>query len=69
MGDFRARLFYEFSELLKRIEKVKAFIASDKYNALPEFDRKDLKEQLKHMEAYHKVLFKRMHRHKYCDSS
>jgi hypothetical protein len=56
MRDFRARLSMEFSELTIRVDKLKSFIVSDKYDQLPEIDRKDMKEQLKHMEGYLKVL-------------
>ena len=62
MSDFRARLFAEHSELAQRIEKLKAFIVSDKYDGLPGIDRTDLKEQLKHMEAYGGVLMRRVSR-------
>lgn len=62
MDDFRSRLFTEFSELQQRIEKLKVFILGDKFESLPEIDRKDLKEQLGHMEAYCKVLNRRVSR-------
>jgi hypothetical protein len=62
MTDFRARMFDEYSELRQRIEKLKAFIVSDKYDALPEIDRTDLKEQLHYMESYFGVLSRRVSR-------
>ncbi len=62
MSDFRARLFEEHDQLHRRIEKLKTFIVSDQYDQLPEIDRKDLKEQLTHMEAYERVLSRRVGR-------
>jgi len=62
MSDFRVRLFEEHTELHKRIDKLKEFIISDKYDELPEVDKKDLKEQLKHMENYFYVLNNRASR-------
>ncbi len=62
MSDFRARLFDEYSELRSRIEKLKAFIVGEQYDSLPEIDRKDLKSQLAHMEAYCEVLSRRVSR-------
>lgn len=62
MSDFTARMFEEHGQLSTRIEKLKTFIISDKYDTLPEVDRADLKEQLKHMEGYFKVLSCRVSR-------
>ena len=62
MSDFRRRLFEEHDQLHQRMEKLKAFIVSDKYDALPEIDRADLKEQLGHMERYFGVLSRRTSR-------
>lgn len=62
MSDFRSRLFDEYSELQKKVEKLKEFIIGDTYDKLPEIDRTDLKEQLKHMEAYNAVLSRRVSR-------
>lgn len=59
---FRSRLFDEDMVLRDRIEKLKAFIIGEKYDSLPEIDRTDLKEQLKHMEAYASVLSRRVSR-------
>lgn len=62
MSDFRARLLAEEGQLLERIDKLKEFLASDKYDTLPEIDRKDLKEQLTHMEGYASILCRRADR-------
>lgn len=62
MGDFRSRLFEEYRQLSDRIGKLKVFIVSDAYDSLPEIDRKDLKEQLKHMESYYHILACRVSR-------
>lgn len=62
MSDFRARLSMEFSELTIKVEKLEAFIVSDKYDSLPEVDRKDLKEQLRYMKGYLSVLNRRVSR-------
>ena len=62
MSYFRKRLMEEYSQLLDRIEKLKTFIVSDAFDSLPDIERKDLKEQLKHMEAYFNVLSHRVSR-------
>ena len=62
MSDYVTRLFEEHRDLSVKIEKLKSFIISDKYDALPEIDRTDLKDQLKHMEGYFKVLSCRVSR-------
>jgi hypothetical protein len=58
----RSQLFEEYHQLRKRIDKLKAFLVGSKYDQLPEVDRKDLKEQLQHMEAHFKVLSCRVSR-------
>ena len=67
MSDFRGRLFDEYDQLTQRIEKLKTFIISEKYDALPDIDRADLKKQLVHMEQYHNVLSRRVSRQ--CNNS
>lgn len=62
MSDFRSRLFDEYGELQRKIDRLKEFIAGDTYDTLPAIDRTDLKEQLKHMEAYCSVLSRRVSR-------
>ena len=61
-NDFRARLMIEHSELMERTDKLRDFIVKEQFDALPEIDRKDLKEQLRHMEAYADVLSRRVSR-------
>ena len=60
MSDFRARMFEEHSQLSQRIDKLKEFVLSEKYDTLPEIDRTDLKKQLGHMERYFDVLSNRV---------
>lgn len=67
MADFKSRMFDEFSELQMRLEKLKEFILTDKFDALPEIERKDLKAQLGHMQSYHDVLSHRVSRQ--CNSA
>ena len=62
MSDFRARMFEEHSQLSQRIDKLKEFVLSEKYDTLPEIDRTDLKKQLGHMERYFDVLSNRVSR-------
>lgn len=62
MPNYEERLYDEDRDLVVRLERLKAFILSDKYESLPEVDRRDLKEQLTHMEAYFKVLRRRLSR-------
>ena len=65
MNDFKLRMFKEFDELSDRIEKLKSFIVTDRFDLLPEIERIDLKEQLRHMEQYRDVLSRRVSRQ--CD--
>ena len=62
MSDFRSRLYEERDQLLDRIEKLKTFIVSARFDDLPEIERKALKEQLPHMQGYFDVLDKRVSR-------
>ena len=62
MSDFRARAFTEHDELHQRIEKLTNFIVTPAFDALPEIERGDLKEQLQHMKAYHATLARRVSR-------
>jgi uncharacterized protein YdcH (DUF465 family) len=65
--DHKTRLFDEYNELGRKIEKLKQFIVGSVYDKLPDIDKKDLKEQLSHMEAYNGVLSRRTSR--LCDNS
>ncbi|QDV49558.1 crAss001_48 related protein [Gimesia fumaroli] len=65
--NWRGRLFEEHSDLHRKVERLKKFILSEKYDSLPEIDRQDLKEQLQHMEQYHSVLMRRVSRQ--CNSA
>lgn len=62
MSEFRARMFLEHGELSQRVNRLKEFIVSDQFDTLPEVERTDLKEQLRHMEQYHLVLSRRVGR-------
>lgn len=62
MSEFRIRLFDEYDQLQSKIIKLRDFIISDKYDTLPEIDRSDLKEQLKHMMEYCNILSRRVSR-------
>lgn len=62
MSDFRARLFEERTQLMQRVEKLKAFICSDKFEELDQIDQGDLREQLSHMQCYLDVIHRRASR-------
>jgi hypothetical protein len=61
-SDTRTRLFEEYSQLLQRVTKLEKFLTTEQFAALPQIDRDDLAEQLRHMRAYHKVLSRRVGR-------
>jgi hypothetical protein len=63
--DTSRRLLTESAELRERIMKLEQFIPTDRFSDLPDIDRDDLLEQLKHMRAYGDVLRRRVSRH--CD--
>lgn len=67
MTDYSGRIIEEYDQLHQRIEKLKQFILTDKYDALPEIDRTDLKSQLLHMQSYFSVLSRRVSRQ--CNSA
>jgi len=62
MSDYRSRLFDEHRDLRVKVEKLREFILSDKYDVLPDIDKTDLKIQLKHMTRYLDVLLCRVSR-------
>lgn len=66
-SETKTRLFIEYHELQARIAKLTEFVGSDKIDALPDYDQKDLREQLKHMNAYERVLLRRVGRQ--CNSA
>lgn len=55
-------MFTEYSELQRRVEKLKSFIGTQGFRDLPEIDRLDLSEQLQHMNGYLEVLSRRVSR-------
>jgi hypothetical protein len=55
-------MFLEFSELQRRVEKLKSFIGTEDFRNLPEIDRLDLSEQLQYMNSYLEVLSRRVSR-------
>lgn len=61
-NNFRERLFKEYAELEIKVSKLKEFIVSDFYESLSEVDKRELKEQLRHMERYLDVLSRRVSR-------
>lgn len=66
-GNFRSRMFTEYSELQRKINKLKELILSDTYGFLPEVEKVDLREQLKFMNGYCEVLGQRVSRQ--CNSA
>ena len=62
MSNFRSRLFKEHDDLISKVEKLKLFICSDRFETLPNIERKDLKEQLKYMDGYLGVIARRVSR-------
>jgi hypothetical protein len=56
----RARLFDEHRELRQRVVKLESFIMTRRFDDLPGVERADLREQLEHMNAYCRVLARRV---------
>lgn len=61
-NDTRGRLFAEYTELTQRVKKIEHFITSERFESLPDIERADLREQLKHMRSYQDVLSRRCSR-------
>lgn len=59
---FAGRLYIEHEELHKKISKLQAFVISEGCDKLPQIERESLKEQLKHMMEYFRVLTGRVSR-------
>lgn len=57
------RLIGEYNDLKERVIKLEKFIGTNDFNKLPDQDRIDLCEQIKHMRPYLQVLHRRMYRH------
>mgnify|MGYP006911573698 CR=1 FL=1 len=63
MDDYLVRLYSEHYQLHQKIDKLRTFVVSNKYDSLPDIDKSDLKEQLGYMESYFSVLSRRVSRH------
>jgi len=57
---WNVRLLYEARELMERVEKLQAFLKSDKYKELDEEDQALLTQQCNAMLLYHYFLYKRV---------
>lgn len=62
LGGYQVRMYDEYGQLHHKIEKLKNFINSDRFETLPDIERDDLEEQLSHMQSYFKVLSRRVSR-------
>jgi len=63
MDDWKERLYQEQEELEARLNKLRNFILeSPEFMALPNIKRRDLREQRHAMEAYNKILMRRINR-------
>lgn len=56
------RIAAEHAQLNDRINKLEAFLLSDRFLSIPVIERADLEEQAKHMNAYFDVLKRRYER-------
>lgn len=63
MSDFVERMKAEVSELKAKMDKLAAFIGTDTFNGLHNFERLLLEEQLEAMTTYHRLLSKRLALH------
>lgn len=61
--DAQERLYTEYLELLDRKSRLTAFILNPTFEDLPTIDRRDLREQLSHMQSYWHILARRVARH------
>lgn len=61
-NSFVARLYIEHDELAKKIQKLQSFIISPYCDDIPKIESEALKEQLKHMMEYFRVLTCRVSR-------
>ena len=60
MGSFTSRLLEENTELSIKVEKLTTFVVSKQFDDLPDIERNDLKQQLRHMKAYSTVIGRRV---------
>ena len=60
MDAFKVRLINEQFELQEKIEKLKSFTLSENFSKVAPEQQELLKEQLRHMEEYNRVLIKRL---------
>ena len=65
MEPFVERMVKEYYELNEKVNKLSAFIGSDKYNCLPLEEQSDQVEQYHAMEIYRIVLSRRLKRQGY----
>ena len=62
MKNCRDLLFEEYGNMKINIQKYEAVILSESFDTLSTVDKNDIREQLKHMKDYYKVLFRRVSR-------
>ena len=60
MDAFKVRLINEQFELQEKLEKLKSFTLSENFSKVAPEQQELLKEQLRHMEEYNRVLIKRL---------
>lgn len=60
MDAFKVRLINEQFELQEKIEKLKSFTQSENFSKVAPEQQELLKEQLRHMVEYNRVLIKRL---------
>ena len=60
MDAFKVRLINEQFELQEKIEKLKSFTLSENFSKVAPEQQELLKEQLRHMVEYNRVLIKRL---------
>jgi len=62
MNDFKTRLIEEQEELVKKLDKLNAFIMSDKFATIDDVQRALLQVQATAMNAYNQCLKERIER-------
>lgn len=60
MDAFKVRLINEQFELQEKLEKLKSFTLSENFSKVAPEQQELLKEQLRHMVEYNRVLIKRL---------
>ena len=67
MSNCRDLLFNEYGDMKVKIQKYEAVVLSKSFETISDVDKRDIREQIRHMKDYFKILKRRVSRQ--CNSA